>query len=127
LAAGLVEVTRAAARRGVVPATGAADEVVTAPAKLVELGVCRGELGGDIGRRVAFERLKFGEEPYAAGVGIFGQGAGGRVEAHGCGGAGNPLLVAVERPVVGDVFDGLAEVVGDSVHDARAAGAGHGQ
>ena len=100
LAAGLVELAGGAAGGGVVPAAGAAGEVVTAAAKPVEVGACGGELRGDVGWGVAFERLQLGDQPGPAGLGVVGQGLDGGVDADGGGGAGDPLLVAVERPVV---------------------------
>jgi hypothetical protein len=125
LAARLLEIARSTASGGVMPATGAADEVVTAAANAVEPGRCGGELGGDAGWRLTFERLQLGEQPCAAGVGVLGQGSNGGIDAGGRGGAGDPLLVAVERPVMRDVVDGLADVVGDGVDDAGPSGAGH--
>ena len=121
LAAGLVEIARGAASGGVIPAAGAADEVVTAPANAVEIGARGGELGGDVGWPMTFERLELGEQPCAAGVGVLGQPPACGIDADGRGGAGDPLLVAVERPVMRDVLDGLAEVVGDGVDDAGSA------
>ncbi len=126
LAAGLVEIARGAASGGLMPPAGAADEVVTAPANAVEIGACGGELGGDVRRRMTFERLQLGEQSCATGFGVLGQRPDGGIDADGRGNAGDPLLVTVERPVMRDVLEGLAEVVGDGVDDAGPAGAGHG-
>jgi hypothetical protein len=122
----LVELASSATGGGVLPAAGAADEGVAALAKTVEVGPGGGELCGRVGWGVAFERVEFGEQPGAVGGGVVRHGLDGGVDADRGGGAGDPVLVAVERPVVGDVVDGLVEVVGDGVHGAGTAGAGHG-
>ncbi len=106
----------------VVPAAGATGQINPILAEAGEVGAGGGELGGDIGWGEALQALELGDE---AGRRVVGARAGGGVEAWPTG-AGDPVLVAVTRPVVGDVLDGLVEVVCHRVHGAGATGAGHG-
>jgi hypothetical protein len=92
----------------------------------VEIGVRGAELGRDVGRGVALERVELGEQPGAASVAIFGQRADGRVDADPSRGAGDPVLVSFVGPVVGEVADGLVEGIGDGIDGGLVAGAGQG-
>jgi hypothetical protein len=111
--------------RGMDPPRGSAFEGMAGLVEPVEV-LARGAEVGAHGRRTdPVERCQFRNKACPPDCGVVGQGLDGGVDADG-GGAGDRLLVAVERPVVGDVLDGLGEIVGDSVDDAGAAGAGHG-
>ena len=126
LAARLLEIACCLAGGGVLPGSRSPNEVVAASAETVKIGVRGAELGRDVGRGVALERVEVGEQPGAASVAIFGQSADGGVDADPGGGAGDPVLVAFVGPVVGEVVDGLVEGVGDGVDGGLVAGAGQG-
>jgi hypothetical protein len=87
LAAGLVELAGSAACEGVLPAAGAAGEVLAISAQSVEIPACRTELRHHVGRGVAFECFKLGDEPGPSCLGIFGQRPDRAIDAY-SGGAG---------------------------------------
>jgi hypothetical protein len=109
----LVELASGSASRGVGPPTGPTVEMLAGSAQPVEVLACRGEISANAGRAEPVQCGQLCDEPCPLGGGIGGQQTKGRVDA-GLRGAADPSLVALERPAVGDVLDGLVEVVGDA-------------
>jgi hypothetical protein len=107
---------------GVDPRAGSVVEVVAGSAEPIKVGACRYEVGPDAGRAALVDCGQLHLQPRPLGFGICGEHPHIRVDAR-LGGAGDPFLAAIDGPVVGDVLDGLVEVVGDGVDDARLAGA----
>jgi hypothetical protein len=117
LATRSIDVVRRTASGRAVPPASAAHEVVTGPAKTVEIGTCGRELGGHVGWCLTLEHVQLGDQLCSASAGVLGQDLAGGIDADAHGDAGDPFLVAVNRPVMADVLDGLADVVGDGVDD----------
>jgi hypothetical protein len=123
--ADLVELAGGSPGWGVGPPAGPEVEVLTSLAEPLEVTSCGGEIGGHAGWADPVECGQLVDEACSPGRGVFGFHPHGRIDT-GAGNSADPLLVAVVRPVVGDVLDGLVELLGDGVHDGHVARQGHG-